>query len=75
MHRMHIFSPKPAENRVDDASFIIIRFGYPQTHSLWINNPVDGEIRLYPLFFAKGKSYAPFFHTQNCFGAAKMGGV
>jgi hypothetical protein len=75
LHSVHIFSPKPAENRVDDASFIIIRFGYPQTHSLWINTPVDRKIRLYPPFFAKRRSYAPFVHMQNGFGAAKMGGV
>ena len=75
MHRMHIFSPKPEENRADDDSFIIIRFGYPQTHSLWINTPVDREIRLYPPFFAKRRSYAPFVHMQNGFGAAQMSGV
>jgi len=50
---MHIFWPKPAEKHVDSTSFIIIRFGYPQTHNLWINPAVDREIRLNLPFFAK----------------------
>jgi hypothetical protein len=75
MHRMHIFSPKPEEKRVDHDSFIIIRFGYPQTHSLWINTPVDGKSCADTAFFAKRRSYAPFVHIHSGFGAAKMGGV
>jgi len=51
---MHIFSPKPAQKQGDTSFFMTIHFGYPQTHSLWINTPVDEEIRRRPPFFAKG---------------------
>jgi len=54
LHRMHIFSPKWEKKQDDTSFFMTIHFGYPQTHSLWINTPVDEEIRRRPPFFAKG---------------------
>ena len=65
LHSVHIFSPKWEKKQDDTSFFMTIHFGYPQTHSLWISIPVDKKMRTLPPFFAKEKSYAPFFHMEG----------